>query len=543
MYIDFRYVIPLFLISIISLTVIPFVEFPLNDTWIYSRNVRIFLEENRWVCEGCTAAGLLVVVMGAVFSELFGFTFTNLRILTIIFAVGSILLTYVLSQKITRNNKLSFLSALLLLSNPIFFNISHVFMTDIFFLFFTILSVLLSYKWLENGKPKYLFAFLIVSSVNVLIRQLAILVPFSLVVFVLLQKRKDFNFKFFALNMIPFVIFLLYVASEYIRFGTFYRREFDPTSPIGISGSSIYFFWSSIVYAGLFFLPIAISGIKMLSKRYFALTFVAFVVIAILLNVFVAPNHPRAYSMPYLTNTLTKYGVGAITISGVSDKPLLFPDWVWLAVTILSFLSASVILHEIKSKLLAVKWEPSNYLLIVAVLFVLFALVRQGEYFDRYNLVLIPLLAPVFIQKISKSGFLQVASVIFVVMMFVIAFAGTYEYFEWNKTRWDIIDGLISKGVAKENINGGFEYCLYNFGMKYVYLYWKDAGLENFKDVRPHDWKFCPNDKYIISFSQMPDDLKNPEGLVVKEKIQYCMLNYCNDMFLLERIGGFVYKV
>lgn len=138
---DAKIFLLIFAISFLAMYFVPSTNFPLNDEWVYFRSIQNFFETGAISCEGCTTSGILLISFGAVLTKLFGFSFALLRDLTIVLGSLSVAVSYLILKEVTKKWKLSLLASLFLLANPIFYNLSHLFMTDVPFLFFLLLSI------------------------------------------------------------------------------------------------------------------------------------------------------------------------------------------------------------------------------------------------------------------------------------------------------------------------------------------------------------------------------------------------------------------
>src|SRR5690242_11795839 len=73
----------------------PVGDFPLNDDWSYGYAVRKLVEEGALQFSGWTAANLLAqVAWGALFTLPLGFSFTALRVSTLVLGLAGVLATY-----------------------------------------------------------------------------------------------------------------------------------------------------------------------------------------------------------------------------------------------------------------------------------------------------------------------------------------------------------------------------------------------------------------------------------------------------------------
>jgi len=74
-------------------------EFTINDDWSYAHNVQSLYEEGKLHFSSWPAMTLIGQTIPAWFwSEMTGFSFTSLRVLTLLIALGGLVLVYVLKR-------------------------------------------------------------------------------------------------------------------------------------------------------------------------------------------------------------------------------------------------------------------------------------------------------------------------------------------------------------------------------------------------------------------------------------------------------------
>ncbi len=519
----------LFFVSLIFLTLVEWqLDYPLNDESVYARAVNVTLTTGKLGCEGCTASALFLVLYGTLISTIFGYSLTILRLGAIFLGATGIALTYFLLTKFGAKRKIASLISLLLLVNPVYYSTSRLFMTDIIFFVLALLAVIFYEIWQGGNKLRYFAAACVVSMLAVLTRQIGLLLPMAFAIVSFASKRK-LEAKHFALLAIPFLAFAGFSATKFLESGTFYEGGLDVRNPIGFSQDGVYAVWGSLTYLGFLLLPFSILGLEKIIKMdkrmlFFTLTVAT---VAILLNAFIAPQHPIAASMPYLPNALNMQGIGALTLLGADEKPVMFNESFWLIVTIFTLISTASVITDLSRP------KKSNIAMILLALLLTFALLKRGVYFDRYVLLLMPLAASLLHNNFDRKITIGTTAIVIILFGFL-SFYGTSEYMTWNSVRWNAIAELQNE-TQPENINGGFEYCFYNFGYEPLYSYWKQTDVFNSDGVRHHNWKFCKGDDYVVSFSESPTDFKREWNYTTYKSYSYCTaLNYCGKIYVLK---------
>jgi len=136
---DMAFLAAIYVASIVVVN--PLGNFPLNDDWSYARAVQGFVERGDWRPTGVTAASLITQSLwGAVFCKAAGFSFNALRLSTLTLAIVGILGVYVLFVANNRGRLLAVIAALTFGFNPIYYELSTTFLTDVPFATSAILS-------------------------------------------------------------------------------------------------------------------------------------------------------------------------------------------------------------------------------------------------------------------------------------------------------------------------------------------------------------------------------------------------------------------
>ena len=118
-------------------------------------------------------------IWGAFFCKIFGFSFTALRVSTLIVGWVGLLATFFFFREGGLEKKQAFWATLLIALNPLYLVLSFSYMTDVPFMCFVILSALFFLKFI-HGKPNYhLVLATLFSIIATLIRQPGILLPLS----------------------------------------------------------------------------------------------------------------------------------------------------------------------------------------------------------------------------------------------------------------------------------------------------------------------------------------------------------------------------
>src|SRR5215218_6973209 len=126
------------------------VEVPLIDDWTYAWSVEHFLQTGELrMLEWSAHYPLAQILWGALFSRLLGFSFAVLRLSTLVLAWAGLLALYGTLRELGIRPLLASLGTLLLWCNPVFFVLSHSFMTDVPFVSLMNAELLGYVRWVK----------------------------------------------------------------------------------------------------------------------------------------------------------------------------------------------------------------------------------------------------------------------------------------------------------------------------------------------------------------------------------------------------------
>ncbi|MBN2373645.1 glycosyltransferase family 39 protein [bacterium] len=194
-----------------------------SDAGIYGRSAKIFYEQGRIDTSGAAPALIGQLLFTHPF---FLFTGFNLRMIHIAVYVANFLMLlgmYLLLTDSGVNRFIAFWGALTLIISPISFRFIDWYMTEPFFMFYLIFSLLFFIKGLRKGKILYLYIGSLFCVLGILTRQHALSVAVALL-FISIVYYKKLNkkivFNSIAASMIPLIsIGLFYMSIYFIKKG------------------------------------------------------------------------------------------------------------------------------------------------------------------------------------------------------------------------------------------------------------------------------------------------------------------------------------
>lgn len=492
----------LFLILIVLLFVgqfffiSPIGEFALNDDWVHTDSIKHWADTGNFRLMPYAGPTFYVPILyGTALTKIFGFSFSLLRISTLSITICLLLTVYYLLLKLTSKPALAFCSTLLLWLNPIFYNLSFTFMTDIPALFFLIISIYFYYQAFLWKKPKYIFWGSVFAIIGFYTRQTNILI-LGAAGLVALKEIKKFKFHHLIWSFgIP-----LAIGGAIYSYLTIYQLLPESTNSHFIEGVGRtlghikWWLWYIPMYLGLFTLPLS-AGWFIKNKRHWK-NKKLWIICSAIVGLAILIRQIWHLQFPYIGNTISIYGLGSIKNTIAGNPQLLASSWVWGILTLVTSLGLSLgiyILLQKKEK----GHQPINFLYLFGILYLIPLLVFES--FDRYLLPLLVVVIIALLQKIKTQKFSYITAIILIIPCALYSVSQTDHYLKWNKVRWELANSVLNKGIPANQIDGGYEWDGWND-------YWSSNLSGNKKGTKIDPWWiyhiFTNNTReYIISFT------------------------------------------
>ncbi len=477
----------------------PLGNFPLNDDWSYGQAVQNLVRNHEYRLTNWTSMPLLTQVLwGALFSLPAGFSFTALRLSTLVLSLaGLLLLLWLTWSDWERRREVLLVGPLCLLFNPVYLNLSHTFMTDVPFIAFTLGSILLLVRGTDRGS-KWLQALGVCLAVlATLLRQTGVLIPVAFGIGYLSSRRVSVReallpLGFLLLTVVSFVAYTRWLTTTG-RLPTGYYAQWAQVRSVSASGlpgvvrQVVGSLLITYTYLGLFTLPLGLLFIAGTPrKRLLALLAVS----AALLGL------TRLLHVDFPGNILSDRGVGPFTLAhterfaafagGAGSKAVLGMLALVGGALLLEMLVRSV--RNVRSS-----WLSTVCLSFAGLCLVSLSLVHQ---FDRYMLLYLPLLvvpASVELCKNPPAKSAMIAAFTALLVYAAFSVSAVHDYMSWNRTRWQAITRLTTDlAVPADRLDGGFEFNgLYTYSEDYV------------RTPSKSSW-WVKDDEYVISFDVLP---------------------------------------
>jgi len=412
-----------FFYLIVILFIHPSGNFPVNDDWIFGRQVLAFLKGNFKLSLLIDPAFILQGFIGYFWSLLFGFSFYSLRILTICMSLFMLFGFYKTLNLFALSSRFKLLILLCAIFNPVVLSSSMTFMTEIYFLCFFVWSIYFYLRFLQGDTSAvYLGTLFVVFSF--LVRQVGILTFFALLSALAFKKKK------LTIKQIIITVLLIFVGILIWYFWPHYKEEgigsmFIEAQFVKKRLSYILFTLPSLVY---FLAPVLFLLRKVLKKR--VLLIILFLSFFVFMTLYKYDIFPLG-SVFYLEELHSK---------STFRSNFSFFDNIPIKLGLALFLSFNIFLFLYSWRKIAdvVKSGGGEVLfLLLASLLMFLMLFISTDIYDRY---LLPILFPYFIFLsvfLSNIPVFDTFLAFFVLGAFIfISVTLNYEYMRVQNIKW-----------------------------------------------------------------------------------------------------------
>jgi hypothetical protein len=470
-------------------------EFALNDDWVHTDAIKHWVDTGEFRLMPYAGPSFYVQILyGTTITKIFGFSFTTLRISTLVLTLFLLSTFYFLLFKLSHKPSLAFLGTLILWFNPIFYNLSFTFMTDVPALCFLVISIYFYYLGFESNKAKYLFWGTIFGLISAFTRQTGILIVAAALIY-LLRHLRTYKLK----NLIICFGIPLAIGGAIYVWLLIYNLLPQSTFTHSIQGFSRllghikWWLWYIPMYLALFTLPLTLGWLTKHHTAWKNKKLWTLIIIFSGLAIFIREYYHLQF--PYIGNMLNLYGLGPIQTVIAGKLQLLFPGWIWGIITLASTFGLSLISYLLSNK--HHNNEPTGFIYLFGILFIIPLLVFES--FDRYLLPLLAVLIIALIQNLKHLKFSYLVGLVLILPLIFFSLTQTRFYLAWNQARWDLGNQALTQTNNTTTIDGGYEWDGWH-------SYWsaKNSGLKNGPETAPW-WIYQifnnNTEDYIISFS------------------------------------------
>ncbi len=480
-------------------------DFPLSDDWAYAHVVRALCVDGEVDLLPWTGASLIAqAAWGAVACWLFGFDFSVLRWTTVVLSAAGILATWWLARRAGAGRAAAALAAAAVGFNPVWLNLSFTFMTDVPFAALAAVATAAFVASDAGRRPLRLAAAVCLCAVAALVRQHGVFVGAAAAIWLLADAGK-------APGLPPRRVVraalsaTVPTAALALWYGWLWTHD---AMPQAATNKAVEIFavgplrWAdaglrAAATLGLFMLPLTLADAQ-LGRR---LRRPESVGAALLLIAGATIAWMRDGSMMfYLPNVLHDFSLGATTLRdslalGLGQPPTLGVAFT-APVTLVSLVGAAALVGHLRERLDATNQVDALCTLAAAALLA-GSMLQARYYFDRYLLAALPLVAVVLARDLGTR--IQPAGLVAGVVLAAGAVAGTHDYMEWNRLRWQMLEELETRGVSASSIDGGMEYNAWRLAAEAGDWPSDDDVRQGAAPDRP-SWWWVDDDEWIIGF-------------------------------------------
>lgn len=509
-------------------------QFPLNDDWSYAQTVQRWMTTGDFAPGGWTSMTLWVhAAWGKLFCSINGFSFEALRLAELTMGAFGMMGAFCLARQLGVSQRMAMLAGATLGFNPIYFDLSFTFMTDVTFTALLVWAALFVVRYLTHLRWSDWLLAVTFGLAATLCRQLGLCIFIGLAVGILL--REGLRPSTILLAALPLGLGLgalwgfNHWLAEHGRTPALYHlkeaemRELlrQPKAMVLALGRNLAI---TTTYLGLFLSPIALaSAFKPAAGGANALRWRRvgqWSAIALLLAA-VGLMLAGKRLMPVWANGMGQHGLGPLLLHDVitlklrSVEPL--PAWWALILSLITLAGIYTLFSRIVPQILkdaeqalttrskATPGSAVNLAMLMAAAAYMAPLLVMPDFFDRYIVVLIPLLLPLVLNRSPEQAANQpspangptlalLAGVGAAAFLLLLSVGGTHDHMAWNRARWQAINDLTTRPVhpiSPAELDGGFEFNALHF---YDPAYKPKPGKS---------WWWVQEDRYLLAFAPL----------------------------------------
>lgn len=417
-----------------------FGNYPVNDDWIFVRQVDAFNHGIFTLSAILDPSFIVQGFLGWFWGRIFGINFVSLQVLTFLVTLLGLGAFIGILRLLKVTTRVQVVAGLLLFFNPLVFTSAFSFMTDNYFLTFTLFSIYFFFKYLVKEKK---FRYVLIGSVfmlmSILVRQIGVLVGISFLL--VLIKQRNFSLKKFK-EWSPIVLSIvigILVSLLWPRFGV--NRSFILLKQVL---ERIQLLLLSLHYYPLFVFPLLLWIKAKFSS--FWLGIITGLIFLFLLNFDIFPVGNILYveglysksdfrsNFSFFDNIFFKSGFSVIVAYSIS-KLILF------AVSIFKANGSSLFKY----------FDAVDLFLILNIVFNFAVLLISSDFYDRY---LLPTFISFFILIVKRLQYrfnLNVFAIVGLILFIFVTLVLQWEFSQRTLLMWKQARALTEKtGLVKQ---------------------------------------------------------------------------------------------
>ena len=461
-------------------------NFPVYDDWHHAWSTLQLANTGTFHPSRYAAPSLRAqFAWGALWVRIFGFSFEVLHASTLVLSAASVILINRMLAALALPAVARWIASLAFTFHPMFFLFSFTFMTEVPYVFVSIVAYALFARGLRRDSMTVFVAGTAAALLSCFIRQTgAISIGATGIVLVIFRDRITRRWMTCCAVLACAIAALGLVAWLRLEWLTASTREFRThydmwsQSNFGLfeqTSMAYHYIWFQVCYSTLFFLPLTLP-LFLLVKRTTpraSVIVVSLIAVALLarsvslvLSGYTLPFTNTAYHSDIIAGqTLTDFGLGTLSLPAFNDvrrNPVHLLPAAKAMLTIAVAIPGAIALWA----LLEWTWTVARQRTVplYAVLAASFAycgsagLIASSFYFDRYSfdsawalVLVLPLLVP------WRRPPATALSVVALLVLALFSITATHDYFAWNRARWRLYDTLRARGIPANQIQAGVE--------------------------------------------------------------------------------------
>lgn len=472
-------VVLLLLWAALILVVNPAGDFPLNDDWRYAFPVQSLYENGYLtVSDDFAPSIILQVLWGALFCEAAGeFSFTVLRFSTLTAGFIGLIFFYKLLLKLCEKPTAAFFGTLILALNPLYFNLSFSFMTDVPFATLLLAGLLAFFKFIRTKADFWLILTALSGAAAFYVRQPGLLLLVMSGAYLCLDFRKN---KLRILGLAAFTVAvylgfdkvvkpLLGDEAAYVPVTHLFKEAFFD-NPVNFVLEICKKILKTVIYTGFFTLPL-LPFLRKQLKDSGALNLRFLLVLSIFNLGLLYFLHLIDKIFPFGGNIMYNFGLGPELLTdvytfGLDNGTKIPVFWMYL-ISFISQTAGGILLFFIWKKIPRLSLLQKHFFGFTLLLNAMYLpLMSITSFYDRY-LLLIFISVWLFLIPFADFNFSSKKSLLYSLPFLLLSWfsiAGTHDYLAWHRVKFELYRELRAENVPTRKIDAGFELnSWYNF--------------------------------------------------------------------------------
>jgi hypothetical protein len=432
-----------------------FADVPFHDDWTYAWSVEHLLKTGELqILDWSVHYPFAQILWGALFCLPYGFSFSALRVSTVVLAWLGALALYGTLRELGRARSESLIATVVLVANPVFFVLSFSFMTDVPFLSFANVAFFFIVRGLSRKSSLEIYAGCIFAACALFIRQIAVAIPASLLLYFLFApSHRSWRY------LLPTSGFcLLFLLAPILT-----AQIFGVTSQSKSLTTWVIDFWLHhynqavpgvlriLMHCGLALLPLSISIVASVYRRPLFWGTVTALFILTGCSILFGGEIPNPQDGMWQLNTL---GRERRLLQG-PPTPDFLPSWLNSPLFMLSLFSSAVMIVKVVDVICAGIGKPLG--LFVWYASIQFALIMALWFFgpwgsDRYSVVLLPPLIVILANSRLRSK-IALASI---GVLFALSMLVTWNESQTSRAIAEALAWLRGKNIPLAHIDAGY---------------------------------------------------------------------------------------